>query len=159
MAQSLAAITHTPEETARLGAALASRLPDLDREPLLLFLAGDLGSGKTTLARGLLRALGVTGTIRSPSYALVELYDCAGLIAAHVDLYRLLDPEELEALALRELHAPRHLWIVEWAEKAGGALPAPDLELRLESGPQRHVITPGAGTSRGYAWFERAQAA
>lgn len=160
MAQSLAAaLTRSPEETERFGAALARCLPDLTHEPLALFLDGDLGAGKTTLARGLLRELGASGSIRSPSYALVESYAFAHLTVVHVDLYRLRDAEEVEALALRELHTARHLWIVEWADKARLALPEPDLALSLDSAPDHHRIAPREGTPRGWAWFERARAA
>lgn len=114
------------EATARLGAALAGSLP----ARAVAYLHGDLGAGKSTLARALLRALGVAGTIRSPTYTLVEQYPLpAGGIALHLDLYRIGDPGELEFLGLDPAEA--RLWLVEWPERGQGALPAADLDIRL----------------------------
>lgn len=138
---------------AAIGAALARGLPALDAGPLLLFLTGELGAGKTTLTRGLLAALGAGGPVRSPTYTLVEVYDLSGLSVVHADLYRLLDPEELEALGLRDLYLPRHLWIVEWPERAAGALPAPDLTLRLAIEPPGHSVCVEAASAKGGAWW------
>lgn len=113
------------EATAALGAALARSRPPL----AVLHLHGDLGAGKSTLARGLLRALGVTGPIRSPTYTLVERYPLAEGEALHLDLYRIGDPGELEYLGLDEADA--RLWLIEWPERSGPALPAADLRLHL----------------------------
>ncbi|MBV6417242.1 MAG: hypothetical protein CMLOHMNK_01881 [Steroidobacteraceae bacterium] len=135
------------------GAALARALPLPGAAPLLLYLSGDLGAGKTTLARGLLAQLGVGGPIRSPTYTLVEVHALPALSVVHADLYRLLDPEELEPLGLRELHAPGFLWIVEWPERAGDALPAPDLHLALAIEPSAHVVRCRAATGHGTRWF------
>jgi len=109
---------------------------------------GDLGSGKTTFVRHLLRALGVSGRIKSPSYAIIETYHLdessrwgAGLDAVHADFYRFINPQEWEDAGLRELFAQPGLKLVEWPEKAAGLLPMPDLELHLEilSDCQRRV--------------------
>jgi tRNA threonylcarbamoyladenosine biosynthesis protein TsaE len=135
-----------------IGAALARGLPALDAAPLLLFLTGELGAGKTTLARGLLAALGVEGPIRSPTYTLVEVYALPNCVGVHVDLYRLTDPDELEALGLRDLHVPGHVWIVEWPERAAGALPAPDVELRLAIEGEAHSVQCVHATERGVEW-------
>lgn len=118
----------TAADTERLGACLAQSLP---AQPAVLYLEGDLGAGKTTTARALLHALGVTGAVRSPTYTLVECYDTAAGEVAHLDLYRIAHPEELEYLALDELAVDARLWLVEWPQRGQGALPAPDLELRL----------------------------
>jgi len=118
----------TAADTERLGACLARFLP---AQPAVLYLEGELGAGKTTTARALLHALGVIGAVRSPTYTLVECYDTAYGEVAHLDLYRIADPEELEYLALDELAAGARLWLVEWPQRGQGALPAPDLELRL----------------------------
>jgi tRNA threonylcarbamoyladenosine biosynthesis protein TsaE len=113
--------------TDALGARLAAALP----AQAVVHLHGDLGAGKSTLARALLRALGVSGTIRSPTYTLVEQYPLADRgLALHLDLYRIADPGELEFLGL-DADAVR-LWLVEWPERGQGALPPADLEVALE---------------------------
>jgi tRNA threonylcarbamoyladenosine biosynthesis protein TsaE len=95
-------------------------------------LQGCLGAGKTTFARHLLRALGVTGPIKSPSYALMEPYSAPGLAAWHFDFYRFDDPHEWEDAGFRDLFAERGLKLVEWPEKAAGLLPLADLRIELE---------------------------
>jgi tRNA threonylcarbamoyl adenosine modification protein YjeE len=119
-------------ETESLGVALARYCPWDEREPRLVFLSGELGAGKTTLAAALLQALGVEETVRSPSYALIETYAARAGEAVHIDLYRLRGREELQQLGLRDYLNGRTLLLVEWPERAGGALPRPDLEVRLE---------------------------
>ena len=94
-------------------------------------LDGPLGAGKTTFVRHLLRALGVTGRIKSPTYAVVEPYALPGLAISHFDFYRFDDPRELEDAGLRDLFAAPGLKLVEWPEKAAAALPVPDLQLAL----------------------------
>ena len=114
------------EATERLGQQLAATLP----ARAVVHLHGELGAGKSTLARALLRALGVTGTIRSPTYTLVEQYPLqSGGMAVHLDLYRIGDPGELEFLGLDPAEA--RLWLVEWPERGLGVLPPADLEVRL----------------------------
>lgn len=140
----------------RFGAALARSLPSVEAAPLLLYLAGDLGAGKTTLARGLLAQLGAPGPVRSPTYTLVEMHALPALTVVHADLYRLDDPAELEPLGLRERYAPRHLWIVEWPERAGDALPGADLHLLLTIEPAAHRVQGRGGTARGAQWYAEA---
>ena len=116
----------TPEATESLANLLASHQP----VPAVVFLHGDLGAGKSTLARAWLRALGVSGAIRSPTYTLVEHYPLPrGGLALHLDLYRIGGAGELEFLALDD--AETTLWLVEWPERGGDALPEPDLEIGL----------------------------
>jgi len=98
---------------------------------LCLYLRGDLGAGKSTLARALLRGLGITGKIKSPTYALIEPYDSAYGLLLHMDLYRLTEPAELEYLGLDSLLSQAKLMLFEWPEKASAVLPAPDLEISL----------------------------
>jgi tRNA threonylcarbamoyladenosine biosynthesis protein TsaE len=146
-----------PDEaaTTATGAALARALPELQRHHLLLGLSGELGSGKTTLARGLLRALDVTGTIRSPTFTLVEPYETARGTVHHLDLYRLRDGTiELESLGFRDLRAMPGLVMVEWPERAGSALGVPDLQaiLTVQDAGRRLVVTPASPTGR--AWLE-----
>ena len=104
-------------------------------------LHGDLGAGKTTLVRHLLRALGVTGRIKSPTYAVVEPYELASLNIWHFDFYRFADPREWEDAGFRDIFASPGLKLAEWPEKAGRLLPVPDLELTLttQNDNSRHV--------------------
>jgi len=140
--------------TTAAGAALALALPDLAHQRLLLGLSGDLGSGKTTLARGLLRALGVEGTIRSPTYTLVEPYETVAGSVHHLDLYRLTSGEsELEALSFRELRALPGLVMVEWPERAGAALGLADVQAALEIIDSGRHLTLAARTGAGRAWL------
>lgn len=136
--------------TEALGAALARTLPPR----AVLHLEGDLGAGKTTLARGLLRALGVTGAVRSPTYTLVERYDTAAGEAIHLDLYRIGDPGELEFLGL-ESDAGR-LWLIEWPQRGAGALPAADLVLRLGHAGAGRVAVLEPRSDAGRAWASMA---
>ena len=139
------------DATARLGEALARSRP----AHAVVHLRGDLGAGKSTLARALLRALGVTGTIRSPTYTLVERYPLRGGGEAwHLDLYRIGDPAELEFLGLDADEVT--LWLVEWPERGRGALPAADLvvELAVAGEGRRAELRPL--TPSGGAWVEAA---
>lgn len=131
-----------PDEAATLalGAALAQALVRESAQGLIIFLEGDLGAGKTTLVRGLLRALGYAGTVKSPTYTLVELYAVSGLNLYHFDFYRFKDREEWVSSGFREHFNPESLCIVEWPEMAEGLLPLPDLHITLEiSGPGRRA--------------------
>lgn len=141
------------DATDALGRALALTRP----RPGVLHLAGDLGAGKSTLARALLRALGVTGPVRSPTYTLVERYPVVGGEAWHLDLYRIGDPGELEFLGLDPAEAG--LWLVEWPERAGAALPSPDLAIELIHRPfgRDAQLTPVSPV--GNEWLEAATAA
>ena len=108
-------VVHTTqaEETEGLGAELAKARPGRDDLFGVVYLTGDLGAGKTTFARGFLRALGVAGAVRSPTYTLVEIYQTGTLTALHLDLYRLSDPAELDNLGLREWARSGHLWLID----------------------------------------------
>ncbi len=95
-------------------------------------LHGPLGAGKTTFARHLLRALGVTGRVKSPTYAVMEPYELPGGIVWHFDFYRFNDPQEWEDAGFRDVFASHGLKLAEWPEKAEGLLPAPDLRVDIE---------------------------
>jgi tRNA threonylcarbamoyladenosine biosynthesis protein TsaE len=120
---------HLPEErdTLAFGAALASHLVP----GMVIYLSGELGAGKTTLARGILRGLGYDGRVKSPSYALVEPYKFSRLYLYHFDFYRFTSPRELGEAGFREHFAPESVCLVEWPENAAGILPAADIKTMI----------------------------
>ncbi|MEO8017570.1 MAG: tRNA (adenosine(37)-N6)-threonylcarbamoyltransferase complex ATPase subunit type 1 TsaE [Pseudomonadota bacterium] len=132
--------THSGEETEALGARLLGAPPPRGAPCRVVELRGELGAGKSTFARGALRALGARGTIKSPSYTLLETYDLPETQAIHLDLYRLVDPAELEHLGLPDYHRPGFLWLVEWPERGAGRLPAPDLQFAFSIELDGHRI-------------------
>ncbi len=120
----------------------------------IVHLQGDLGAGKSSFARAFLRALGVTGAIRSPTYTLVERYPLGdGLEALHLDLYRIGDAGELEFLGIEpELAA---LWLIEWPERGAGSLPTPDLHIALAIEGEGRQLRATAKSPNGEAWLAR----
>ncbi len=120
--------------------AQGARLAAVLREGGVVFLSGELGAGKTTLVRALLRALGHVGPVRSPTYAIVEPYRIGALEVYHLDLYRIADPDELEYLGLREWLRPGVLMLVEWPQRGAGVLPRPDLHLHLDYAGEGRVL-------------------
>ena len=140
MSASQSWITRSGEETAALGARLLGTPPPEQAPCRIVTLAGELGSGKSTFARGVLRALGATGAIKSPSYTLLETYELPGVHVVHLDLYRLKDPDELEHLGLADYHRPGQLWLIEWPENGAGRLPPADVEFRFLIAPDGHRI-------------------
>ena len=139
--------------TARLGAWLADSIPSGSKE-LLLTLRGELGAGKTSLARALLCRLGAAGPVRSPTYTLVEPYDLPGGRVLHLDLYRLADGEELDLIGYRDLRAGTLLTLVEWPERAGNALGAADIEAGLDYAGQGRRLRLRSGSAAGRRWLE-----
>jgi len=149
-------LTAQPAETEAVGARLARALPRDAAGPLVLYLQGELGAGKTTLARGLIQALGHAGAVRSPTFALLEHYALGDLTVVHLDLYRLEGAPDLEPLGLRDYALARHLWLVEWPERGGAALPASDLVATLSVTDQGHALTLTAHTGEGTRWLRAA---
>ena len=140
--------------TAVLGAALARAFPGASARCVVVHLRGELGAGKTSCVRGLLRALGVAAAVRSPTYTLVESYSLPPLTCVHVDLYRLRSPGELEDIGLRDYLQPGYLLLVEWPEKGGTSSPPADLVLSLDyvgAGRRARVLSVG---ERGRFWLE-----
>ena len=141
-----------PDESAteRLGRRIATCL----QTPLLVFLRGELGAGKTTLCRGLLRGLGYQGLVKSPTYTLCETYEAAGVACLHCDFYRLSNPHEMEYLGLREQFAGECVLLIEWPEIAAEMLPAPDIDIALGFESAGRVAELRGGTVRGAAVLE-----
>jgi tRNA threonylcarbamoyladenosine biosynthesis protein TsaE len=109
--------------------------------PLLILLNGDLGAGKTTLSRGILNGLGHRGSVKSPTYTLVEPYDLEVGKVFHFDLYRLVDPEELYDIGFNDYLSESQLCMIEWPDKGGSLLPKADISLQINSnGTGRQVI-------------------
>ena len=117
----------TERDTIRFGEKLSHCLKGRGR----VYLQGGLGAGKTTLCRGILRAMGYAGAVKSPTFTLVEPYSFAGGQVFHFDLYRLNDPEELEYIGIDDYFGDQNLCLVEWPEKAKDTLPASDLDVKL----------------------------
>src|SRR4029079_4246161 len=135
--------------TARFGAALSRGV-----EPgRVLHLTGDLGTGKTTLVRGLLRALGVHGAVKSPTYTWVEPYELSRLDLYHFDFYRFGDRTEWLTSGLREYFRPDAFCIVEWPEKAGSLLPPPDLSVALSYDGEARQALGDSRSPAGEAWL------
>lgn len=143
-----------PDETAtQLFAAALAAQPALRHA--LVELHGDLGAGKTTLVRHLLRALGVQGRVKSPTYAVVEPYELPGLNVWHFDFYRFSDPREWEDAGFRDIFASPGLKLAEWPEKAAGFLPRADLVIHLEAtDDEARQVTLTAHTPAGLALLQ-----
>ncbi|KAB2921188.1 MAG: tRNA (adenosine(37)-N6)-threonylcarbamoyltransferase complex ATPase subunit type 1 TsaE [Dechloromonas sp.] len=132
------AVYQLPDEAAtqRFGELLAPRL----MAGLVVYLEGDLGAGKTTLVRALIRALGHRGPVKSPTYSLVEVYVVSSLYLYHFDFYRFESPEEFLDAGFGEYFNDSTICLVEWPERAAGCVPAPDIRLRLRHEGRGRVL-------------------
>jgi len=146
---------HLPDETATesFGAMLAVALSP----GIVVWLSGDLGAGKTTLSRGIIRALGHRGNVKSPTYTLVEPYAVSRFSLYHFDFYRFTSPEEFIDAGLEEYFGTEGVCLVEWADKALPYVPEPDLELRLCVAETGRTLHCQSHSSKGEACLKRVQ--
>lgn len=112
------------------GQLLANALQD--QNGAVLYLNGTLGMGKTTLSQAVIKGCGWSDRVKSPTYTLLEPYECETLLVVHIDLYRLADPQELEYLGLRDYLEPNTAWLVEWPERGQGVLPGADIIIHFD---------------------------
>ena len=122
-------IIDLPDE--RSTVAFGARLAQCCKPPLRIYLSGELGAGKTTLSRGFIHGLGHVGSVKSPTYTLVEPYELDDVMVFHFDLYRVADPEELAYMGFNDYLIAPALLLVEWAERGGDWLPPPDMLIHL----------------------------
>jgi len=123
-----ALLARTEQELEAEGMALARTLAPGS----IVFLEGDLGAGKTTMCRGILRGFGYMGVVPSPTYTFVELYELSGQRLVHFDLYRLTSPDEIETLGFRDYLDGKAICLIEWPERSFGVLPSPTIRITLE---------------------------
>lgn len=128
----------SPERMQELGRAIGAAL-DAGDAPFIVALEGELGAGKTTLVGGILRAHGITGPVRSPTYTLIEPYETERRPLYHLDLYRLVAANEVEPLGIRDLLTGAAVLLIEWPSRAAGSIPAADLWIE--------IAYPAAGTA------------
>jgi tRNA threonylcarbamoyladenosine biosynthesis protein TsaE len=139
----LTLVAESEQDQEAVGAALARSI----RSSCIVYLEGDLGSGKTTLVRGFIHELGHQGAVKSPTYTLVEPYEFGGRHIYHFDLYRLGDADELEYLGIRDMLQADSVLLVEWPERGEGGLPQADLRIRISyqgSGRRLEVSADGS---------------
>ena len=129
--------------------ALGARLAEVCQLGAIIYLVGELGAGKSTLARGFLRALGHEGSVRSPTYTLVESYDLPVGHIYHLDLYRLADPEELAFLGLRDWLTGHAILLVEWPQRGEGVLPLADVTVTIVYDGKARGVTVMASSEKG----------
>lgn len=134
-------------EMTQLGHAIFSVAAQAEPPLVSVHLEGDLGTGKTTLVRGFIRAMGVEGAIKSPTWSLMELYDAPSFSVAHLDLYRMADPEEVLYLGIEDEIEAGRLLFIEWPSKGQGILPTPDLVISIDHAEEGRKLNFQALTS------------
>ena len=125
--------------------------------PLLILLNGDLGAGKTTISRGILQGLGYCGAVKSPTYTLVEPYDLEIGKVFHFDLYRLMDPEELEHIGFSDYLSQANLCIIEWPENGGSYIPQADIKIDISQYESGRKLTLTSNTDVGVQCLNQLQ--
>lgn len=121
--------------------AAGNKLAALLKPGMVVFLVGNLGAGKTTLVRGILRGLGHLGAVKSPTYNIVEPYSINEQTVFHFDLYRLMDVEELEYMGIRDYLTDDSICFIEWPDKGDGLLPKPDIQIEIKiNGSERELL-------------------
>jgi len=140
---------NTEQDMMQLGQRLVEAYQRVGDKGLIIFLDGVLGAGKTTLTRGFLRALGHEGAVKSPTYALVETYECSGEKINHWDFYRIHDPKELEFIGVREYFTPETLSLIEWPHQGGELIPSDDLTCMIELTPSARAVTLASHSQKG----------
>ena len=138
------------KNTLDLGENISTRLA----AGLLIFLKGDLGAGKTTLARGLIMGLGHTGSVKSPTYSLIEQYEFDVFTLNHFDLYRFTDPNEWSTSGFQEYINSYDVTLIEWPERSAELLPKPDLEIELTYKNESRIAYINSFTEKGYKCLE-----
>ncbi|MAA73737.1 MAG: tRNA (adenosine(37)-N6)-threonylcarbamoyltransferase complex ATPase subunit type 1 TsaE [Salinisphaeraceae bacterium] len=154
MAAAITLVLADESATQALGARLGRALQAL-KAGAVIYLQGDLGAGKTCLARSLLRALGHAGAVVSPTYTIMEPYDVSGRRLLHVDLYRLSDPEELDFIGIDDQYEPQGWLLIEWPERGEGRIPAADLRVTLSVPGEGREAGLAADSARGQVLLER----
>ncbi|MEG1080369.1 MAG: tRNA (adenosine(37)-N6)-threonylcarbamoyltransferase complex ATPase subunit type 1 TsaE [Pseudomonas sp.] len=129
-----------------------TRIAEVTKGHGVIFLEGDLGMGKTTLSRGIIRGLGHKGAVKSPTFTVVEPYEIGDIRAFHFDLYRLVDPEELEYIGIRDYFENDALCLFEWPQKGAGILPKPDLTITISPQASGRSLNLSPQGARGEAW-------
>jgi tRNA threonylcarbamoyladenosine biosynthesis protein TsaE len=150
----LSLILHCEADTLMLGQKIAESLANNSVSSATLFLSGTLGAGKTTLTRGILDYFGFSGAVKSPTYTLVEPYQIGHRRIYHFDLYRLVDPEELEYMGICDYFDDDSWCIVEWPERGRGCLPVPDITISLTLNGDGRRVELSAQTENGLAAVE-----
>ena len=141
---------HLADEEAMV--AFGGQLARITQGHGLIFLEGDLGAGKTTLSRGIIRGLGHTGAVKSPTFTLVEPYEIGTCKVFHFDLYRLADPEELEFMGIRDYFEDDALCLIEWPERGVGVLPKADLDITIAAQAGARSLSLRPQGARGESW-------